>query len=132
MERQTDEVEEGVLASAPDVADVRSLEEGMWTFERRGDPDWFDAHVHADFVEVGRSGRRRARADVFPVAIEPFVAVVPLPGYRVRELAPGVALTTYDSEATFPSGVERARRSSTWVREGGRWQLLHHQGTPFD
>lgn len=37
-------------------------------------------------------------------------------------------LVTYRSD----SSGRRALRSSTWVREGGRWLLLFHQGTVTD
>jgi ribonuclease HI len=41
-------------------------------------------------------------------------------------LAPEVVLVTYDSVTQ----AGRARRSSVWVRDRGRWQLRAHQGTP--
>jgi len=49
---------------------------------------------------------------------------------RVHAVTADVALLTYVSEARFDT-LERANRSSLWVREGGRWRLRFHQGTPL-
>lgn len=113
----------------PALEELRLLEEGMWTYNLRSDAVWFDAHIHNDFVEVGRSGRRYTRDDFFPVRVESFEATLPLPCYEVRKLANGCGLTTYESAAKYVTGVERAHRASTWIYEDKRWQLLYHQGT---
>ncbi len=42
-----------------------------------------------------------------------------------RRLAPDVVLVTYRSDASGRTAL----RSSVWVREGGQWLLLFHQGT---
>jgi len=119
------------LQAEPSLEDLLVLEEGMWTYSSRSDPAWFDAHIHTDFVEVGRSGTRYVREGFFPVQIDVFKATIPLPCYEVRRLSPGCALTTYTSEIHGNSGIERAHRASTWVYEDARWQLLYHQGTAY-
>lgn len=123
------EAQNRYLNIEPSVEDIKQLEEGMWTYALRGDADWFDAHLHTEFVEVGRSGRRYSRGDFFPVSVKPFEATLPLPGYRVQKLANGCALTTYESNVRYDSHVETAFRTSTWVYEDSKWQLLYHQGT---
>jgi len=112
--------------------EIRRLEEGMWHPATRCDERWLDKHLHADFVEVGRSGRRHVRAGYFPVRTAPFEARLPLPDFDAREIRPRCVLTTYDSRVTYPDAVEHARRSSVWLRVDGRWQLVYHQGTPYE
>ena len=41
-------------------------------------------------------------------------------------------LATFDMVAAGADGVTiRSRRSSTWVRDGDRWRMRFHQGTPI-
>lgn len=104
------------------------LEDGLWRTATRFDPDHMDHVLADDFLEFGRSGRvydRRAVIDVPAVELD-----VWLHGLRVHAVTADVALLTYVSEARFDT-LERANRSSLWVREGGRWRLRFHQGTPL-
>jgi hypothetical protein len=67
------------------------------------------------------------------LSIEPraIPAALPLPGFEVRLVHTDVALVTYESDVAYPSGRERARRSSLWTRTREGWQLRFHQGTPI-
>jgi glyoxylase I family protein len=47
--------------------------------------------------------------------------------FAVTRLAAGAALVTYRSR-----DPRHARRSSIWVRRGGRWVMRFHQGTLAD
>jgi len=117
------------LPTADDLAVVEDCERALLTGAVRGDPMTASLLLHKDFREVGQSGRvwhregvlemMQAEAHAGPVAVtaEDVVAT---------GLAPDVVLITFDT--TTARG--RAHRSSVWVRESGRWQLLHHQGTP--
>jgi hypothetical protein len=84
-----------------------------------------------DFVEFGRSSRVYVRAEVLATPPAPIPIALPLPSFRVRWIAPDVALVTYQSDLASASGRERALRSSLWTRSNGRWQLRFHQGTPI-
>ena len=53
-------------------------------------------------------------------------ASVMIRDFSVRELAEGVALVTY---RTVGMEGKEARRSSIWVRQLSRWQVIFHQGT---
>ena len=120
-------------ATAPtNVDEIRRLEEGMWHPATRCDERWLDKHLHADFTEVGRSGRRHVRTGYFPVRTACFEARLPLSGFDARGLRSGCVPTTYDSQVTYPDGVEHARRSSMWLLVGGRWQPVYHQDTPYE
>ena len=89
--------------------------------------------LHAEFQEVGRSGREYDHATVlkFLSAQESPPSVVSS-GFSVCQLAPDVALLTYRSAHRKEDGslASHTLRSSVWVRVGSLWQLRYHQGTP--
>src|SRR5699024_8271793 len=80
--------------------------------------------LHPSFSEVGASGRRFDREEIL-------AHLAPLQGvdaeeFVADEIAPGVVLLRYVTTGSAGS----AERTSVWVKEGGRWLLRHHQGTP--
>ncbi|HET8769136.1 MAG TPA: nuclear transport factor 2 family protein [Pedococcus sp.] len=112
-----------------DLSVVEDCERALLTGSVRGDRLSAGLLLHPEFREVGQSGTvwdrdsildlMEAEAHAGPVAIRA-EDLVP------TALAPDVVLLTYVSV----SAHGRAHRSSVWVRRDGRWQLLHHQGTP--
>ncbi len=112
------------------VDELRTLEDGMWRRETRGDASWMAAHVTDDFLEFGRSGRTYDRTAVVDVSdVEPFTAE--LSDIDVSILADDVALLTYRSAFHRGDvGSEFANRSSLWVRTEDGWRMRFHQGTP--
>jgi hypothetical protein len=113
-------------------AHLRSLEESLWRVDTRFDRAHVDGLLAEDFVEFGRSGRIHARDAILASSPGRFEAVLPLPSFTARLLAPDAALLTYDSIVTYDEGVLRARRSSIWTRTPTGWRLRFHQGTPFE
>ncbi|HEY8317699.1 MAG TPA: DUF4440 domain-containing protein [Amnibacterium sp.] len=112
-------------------AQLRELEEGLWRPETRFDERWMRRVLHPDFLEFGRSGRVYDLAATLAAEAAPFGAELPLPGFTVREPAPGVALVTYVSRVVHADGEPlAANRSSLWVRGDDGWRLRFHQGTP--
>lgn len=117
------------LPTDDDLDVVQDCERALLTGAVRGDRMSAGLLIHEDFREVGASGRiwdreriltmmeEEAAAGPFRVDASDMVAV---------GLAPHVALVTYETR----SDAGHARRSSVWLRERGRWQLRHHQGTP--
>ena len=106
---------------------VVDLERALLTPDARRSAERLDELLDPEFREIGASGRLWTRAELVaalpedegpdePVAAEQFEGV---------EVAPGLVLLTYVSD---PDG-RAARRSSLRRRSGGRWRLLHHQGT---
>ena len=69
--------------------------------------------------------------EVLSVASQEIPAQLPLPNLEIRLLHPDVALVTYDSDVGYPTGRERAHRSSLWTRTAEGWQCRFHQGTPI-
>lgn len=91
------------------------------------DPRTLYELIADDFLEFGASGRTWTAADVRQaLATEP-ARDVPVEDFAVTRLAVGVTLVTYRS-----SDPRHAKRSSIWVRRGGRWVMRFHQGTPTD
>ena len=118
--------------SSDELETLRALEEELWREASRFDLRRMNELLAADFFEFGRSGRRYEREDTLAAPPQPIEAVLPLPNFRARLLAPDVAQVTYDSAVTYDGVVLHARRSSLWSRTATGWELRFHQGTPHD
>lgn len=92
----------------------------------RLDPERVLTLLHPDFVEYGSSGRTWDRSSITAVTAASADGIH-AEGVETRRLGPHAVLVTYRSHA---SGQVALRRS-IWVREGGKWLLLFHQGTPL-
>ena len=111
---------------------LERLEEELWREETRFDRARMERVMAPDFVEFGRSGRVYLRDDSLAIPRQPIHAVLPLPNFQARLLAPDVAQTTYESRVTYDGVVQRGLRSSIWIRDAaGEWRLRFHQGTPL-
>lgn len=89
-----------------------------------GDATTLSALISDDFLEFGASGQTWTAADVRQaLAVEP-PRDVPMEDFAVARLGLGVALVTYRSR-----DPRHAKRSSIWIRRGGRWVMRFHQGT---
>lgn len=112
------------------VTELAELEHGMWNPATRYDDAWMAQHLHDDFVEFGRSGRRYDRHTIMVGAARPFDA--DLHDLEVDLVADDAALVTYRSILHLDGEPDQhANRSSTWVRVDGDWRLRFHQGTPI-
>ncbi|WNL45737.1 DUF4440 domain-containing protein [Dyella sp. BiH032] len=88
-----------------------------------------DQLLAEDFMEFGRSGRVFSKTDIVVALRDEASVAMTATDFRLRMLAPDVALLTYRScRQTEPA--LHALRSSIWRREGGQWRLAFHQGTP--
>lgn len=109
-----------------DLDDVVARELRLLEPAVRNDPDQVRALLHEGFREHGASGTvwdrttitRATAGSTVPVRASDVVA---------HPLGPDAVPVTYRSEV---SG-QAALRSSVWVREGGAWLMLFHQGTPL-
>ena len=80
-----------------------------------------------DFLEFGASGRTWTATELRDALVTEPARDVPMEDFAVARLAAGVALVTYRSR-----DPRHAKRSSLWVRRGGRWVMRFHQGTLTD
>jgi ribonuclease HI len=113
-------------AEESDEEIVVRQERSLLTERVRGDVAELGALLHPEFLEIGRSGRIWSRDDV---ALSPtaddggFLDVI-----SSQRLSSDAVLLVY--RTTDARGV--TLRSSLWVRDGERWRLRFHQGTPSD
>ena len=94
----------------------------------RGDRTSASLLLHKDFREFGASGvvwDRESVLDMMEAEAAEGRVDVKAVDLVATGLGPGVVLVTDDSVTP----TRRAHRSSVWLREGGRWQARHHQGT---
>ena len=115
--------------TGPDAlkAELLALEERLLDPAVRAVPALVRALLAPEFTEFGASGRVFNRdAILAALASEPPRLARQARGFKVRQLAPGVALTTW--RVTRADGVETLR-SSVWQQQGGHWQMVFHQGT---
>ena len=97
-------------------------------------PRW-QALLHPEFAEFGRSGGRISRADV----LDGFMGVgasytVHAQDFQLAVLSADSALLTYRSCHIAKDGsISRyTNRSSIWLKLGDSWCLRFHQGTPTE
>lgn len=115
---------DGDLPGATPFELVTAREQVLLTDAVRSDPPSAAALLHPSFTEVGASGRTYDRQEILE-------HLAPLQGIEAAdfvadEIAPGVILLRF----TTTSADGTVERTSVWVREGDRWLLRHHQGTP--
>ena len=113
--------------SETDIETLTALECSLWRHETRFDKAYMDQVLAPDFLEYGRSGRVWTREASLAAPRQDLDAT--LTELVVAPVAEDVALVTYVSEVRHAE-VERANRASLWRRDGGRWLLRFHQGTP--
>ena len=87
-------------------------------------PGGYAGVIHEAFREHGASGRVWTRAEMLEALDGAEPTDVAIEAFAVEPLAEGVVLATFET-----GGPRPARRSSVWVRDGGRWRIRFHQGT---
>ncbi|MGW0791148.1 nuclear transport factor 2 family protein [Streptomyces sp. NPDC002911] len=96
----------------------------------RASADVMATLLHADFREIGTSGRLWERDTIIAMLTAPETPCPgPLTASRMRgdQLAPDLVHLTFDTES---KGL-RSHRSSLWRLTGRGWLLYFHQATPF-
>lgn len=111
---------------------VKDAELALLTSDIRRDPGEVDKLLHADFVEIGRSGRIWTRDEIVAALGAEPPRETPVPDeWRFNELAPDLVLVTY----LLRSGTGCSRHSSVWDLSNGVPEIRFHQGTvapPYD
>ena len=115
---------------------IRELEERLLDPVVRRSAEAAPALLDDEFVEVGSSGRVYSKSRVLAALAEEAASGretrFRLTDFSLRVLGPEAVLARYRVEGEGLSGSEprHSLRSSVWVLQSGRWQLLFHQGTP--
>lgn len=118
------------MSLAPNLADeLRELEVSLLQPETRHSRTELQRLLSKEFREFGGSGAVFSRAVLIELLLkeagQPFKPTH-VSDFTALELAPGVALATYQSTR---DGQVRLR-SSIWRREGAHWRMVFHQATP--
>jgi ribonuclease HI len=106
--------------------ELLDLEQRLLDPSVRGSPQAVVPLLHPDFVEFGSSGRVYTKELMVQMMLQQAPGVVRIRDFDVREIAPEAALVTY---RTVGAEGKETRRSSIWVRSGGEWRIVFHQGT---
>jgi hypothetical protein len=105
---------------------VVELELALLEPEVRRDSRQVEELLDDDYREIGASGRLWTRQETLDaLALEHDDGPTQVEELHALELAEGLVLLTYLSDRAG----RKARRSSIWRRAGGRWRLVHHQGS---
>jgi hypothetical protein len=90
----------------------------------------FESMMHADFSEIGASGRRYSRQYVLSELVQrhrrPHQDVWETSEFHCRRLAPDIYLLTY---TLIQNKIRKTRRSTIWHRTEVGWKIMFHQGT---
>ena len=90
----------------------------------------FESMMHADFREIGASGRRYSREYVLAELEKrhrlPADDIWETSDFHCRKLAPDVYLLTY---TLIQNRIRKTRRSTLWNRTEVGWKIMFHQGT---
>lgn len=110
---------------------LKMLEQRLLRPEVRKSPAEVGALLADDFVEFASDGRVCGKAQIIESLRKSPAARMTLSDFKVRMLAPDVALATfrYHRESTPERPAARSIRSSVWKRTNGRWRMAFHQGT---
>ena len=114
-----------------DHDELKSLEESLWREETRFNKGYMDKLLAKDFFEFGRSGKIYSRSDCLEIERQPIIAKLPFEKFCLHRVSKSTVLVTYISEVMYGS-VQRANRSSLWVKDSEGWKLRFHQGTPCE
>jgi hypothetical protein len=89
-----------------------------------------ESMMHADFSEIGASGRRYSRQYVLSELVQrhrrPHQDVWETSEFHCRRLAPDIYLLTY---TLIQNKIRKTRRSTIWHRTEVGWKIMFHQGT---
>jgi len=102
------------------------LEKQLMDAEFRRDRKRVSSLLHQDFREFGASGRVWSREAILDLLhMEPTYPSPDIVDFNVVGIVPTAALVTYCAVR----GSSSSLRSSVWVKDGGEWRILFHQGT---
>ena len=114
---------------------LRALELELQSPTTRGSKDRLNELLHGRFREIARAGAEYSRDQIIQLLLRAAAASeIRCQDFALEVVADGCVLLTYRSAGIGASGVVEgyAQRSSLWVLESSRWQLLFHQGTPTE
>jgi len=108
-----------------------NLEQALLDPSVRRDSNRVLALLAEGFVEFGASGRAWTRGQIVDLLATEAYEPPSIEDFSCRVIAPGAALATYRAVRGNPAAgsATATLRSSIWIHEDGRWQMVFHQGT---
>jgi len=110
------------------IAEVLSLERRLLDPVTRASSRNVERLLHADFREVGATGRSWDRNSVLAALTTAPGETTAVTDMSARVVAAGVVLVTYQARGSGERGG--SLRSSLWCKGEDGWRVLFHQGTP--
>ena len=110
------------------IAEVLSLERRLLDPVTRASSRNVERLLHADFREVGATGRSWDRDSVLAALTTAPGETTAVTDMSARVVAAGVVLVTYQARGNGERGG--SLRSSLWCKGEDGWRVLFHQGTP--
>ena len=109
---------------------IRKLEESILRHNVRTSCELLDELLSGEFIEFGSSGRTFDKEQTMRALQGDAEERFEIAEFRVRELATGVVLAMYrvTRGKNLPDDPKSSLRSSIWIRERDKWQMLFHQG----
>jgi hypothetical protein len=108
---------------------LRALEELLLQPATRRDADRVGELLTDDFVEIGSRGSACTKREIIAALAKETPVRWSMEDFNARPIAEGVVLVTYRATRHGENAVT-SLRSSIWKREGERWRMAFHQGTP--
>lgn len=111
------------------------LETDILAAQKSGDFSAISNLLADDFQEIGSSGRVYSKAEVLQAIQAGPLLDYAVESFKLLPINDGTVIVTYIATSrrisTGTERVNRAYRSSTWVRRDGSWRMVFHQGTPI-
>ena len=112
------------------------MEQEIIAAQKRGDYSFVEKTLASDFQEIDSRGSISSKAETIQAIKESLLLDYSMVNCEVFPVADDCAIVTYitTTSRSISEGmrVNRARRSSTWVKRGRSWQIVFHQGTPLE
>ena len=112
---------------------VIELELQLLKNEYRSSNDFLEKILHADFLEIGASGKTYNKEQAIYLLTRESDFSSAATDFRFFQVAGDVALLTYTLKTISPGNeTQQSVRSSIWKFENDSWKLVYHQGTRTD
>ncbi|WP_281212827.1 nuclear transport factor 2 family protein [Shewanella insulae] len=111
---------------------IIELELALLSPEMRSDANVLDELIHADFLEVGATGISFGKPEVLARLPKEKSPAFKVSDMQCRFLSENLAQLHYRACFKPVNEVDKrySLRTSLWKCDGGRWQMIYHQGTP--
>ncbi|SDK37816.1 hypothetical protein SAMN04488540_1299 [Ferrimonas sediminum] len=109
---------------------IVALEKRLFCHSTRRHPEQLAFLIHPDFIEVSAAGQRFGLAQVLERVPNEVPPLIDAREFQVRQLSASLCQVLYRVKMVKGSVFSYSLRSSLWVLENNRWQMIHHQGTP--